>query len=94
MSSRVAVKAALLALAFMLVILGISAYSLSVDRNSELTDSLAFGCTVARNSWRVPRTTRSAWRSWKRCRKTPGWALPILTLAALLYMIIALAEST
>ena len=47
MSSRVAVKAALLALAFMLVILGISAYSLSVDRNSELTDSLAFGCTVA-----------------------------------------------
>ena len=47
MSSRVAVKAALLALAFMLVILGISAYSLSVDRNSELTDSLAFGCAVA-----------------------------------------------
>src|SRR5699024_2764992 len=46
-SSRVAVKAALLALAFMLVILGISAYSLSVDRNSELTDSLAFGCAVA-----------------------------------------------
>ena len=47
MSSRVAVKAALLALAFMLVILGISAYSLSVDRNNELTDSLAFGCAVA-----------------------------------------------
>ena len=47
MSSRVAVKAALLALAFMLVILAISAYSLSVDRNGELTESLAFGCTVA-----------------------------------------------
>ena len=47
MSSRVAVKAALLALAFMLVILGISAYSLSVDRNEELTESLAFGCVVA-----------------------------------------------
>ena len=39
MSSRVAVKAALLALAFMLVILAISAYSLSVDRNGELTES-------------------------------------------------------
>ena len=47
MSSRVAFKAALLALAFMLVILGISAYSLSVDRNEELTESLAFGCVVA-----------------------------------------------
>ncbi len=47
MSSRVASKAALLALAFMLVILGISAYSLSVDRNKELTESLAFGCVVA-----------------------------------------------
>ena len=47
MSSRVASKAALLALAFMLVILGISAYSLSVDRNEELTESLAFGCVVA-----------------------------------------------
>lgn len=47
MSSRVAFKAALLALAFMLAILGISAYSLSVDRNEELTESLAFGCVVA-----------------------------------------------
>ena len=47
MSSRVAFKGALLALAFMLVILGISAYSLSVDRNEELTESLAFGCVVA-----------------------------------------------
>ena len=47
MSSRVAFKAALLALAFMLAILGISAYSLSVDRNEELTESLAFGCRVA-----------------------------------------------
>ena len=47
MSSRVAFKAALLALAFMLVILAISAYSLSVDRNGELTEGLAFGCTIA-----------------------------------------------
>ncbi len=47
MSSRVAFKAALLALALMVALLGVSAYSLSVDRNAELTESIAFGCSVA-----------------------------------------------
>ena len=47
MSSRVAFKAALLTLALMLVLFGVSAHSLSVDRNGELTESLAFGCAVA-----------------------------------------------
>ena len=47
MSLRVASKAALLTLALMIVLLGFSAYSLSVDRNGELTESLAFGCRVA-----------------------------------------------
>ena len=47
MSSRVAFKAALLTLALMLVLFGVSAHSLSVDRNDELTESLAFGCAVA-----------------------------------------------
>ena len=94
MSSRVAVKAALLALAFMLVILGISAYSLSVDRNSELTDSLAFGCAVASELLESAEDDAQRVAILETLRKTPGWALPILTLAALLYMIIAPAEST
>ena len=47
MSLRVAFKAALLTLALMVALLGFSAYSLSVDRNADLTESLAFGCRVA-----------------------------------------------
>ena len=46
MSLRVAFKAALLTLALMVALLGFSAYSLSVDRNADLTESLAFGCRV------------------------------------------------
>lgn len=46
MSSRVAFKAALLTLALVLALFGVSAHSLSVERNNELTESLAFGCSA------------------------------------------------